>query len=200
MTWLISLFASPERADAIVGDLEEECREHAKHRGVQSARRWYVRQAIAAIPYLITGQLRATPFAIAGLGFLALLLFNGIMRGADWSARMLVSHYSVYARVPASIFWSVTMALEIYGTPLVAGWITGKIARDRAITSIIAMSVVVNAWTIAAMTLRWPPEMQGVSLQDVLPRVLLRATTATLLMMAGAAVARIRAREGVALG
>jgi hypothetical protein len=188
MTWLIGLFASPERAEAIAGDLEEE----ARIRG----RAWYWRQVIATIPHLFANQLRATPWSVLGFGILTIVVFDALLASVEMSARQLVAHYEVYHVIPAATFWSAMMAMEIYGTPLVAGWIVGKIARDRAVTSIVVMNVAFNAVAIVANVVHWPYSAQSFTLADVLPKILLRATIGMLLMIAGAAVAQLtRARD-----
>jgi len=201
MTWLIGLFASPERAEAIAGDLEEEFRSRAADHGRLSARWWYVRQTLMTIPNLVIGQLRATPFAILGFGVVAVLMFNAIVGSLEWSAERVVTHYPVYHHVTAAVFWSVISAVEIYGTPVATGWITARIARDRAVTSLVVMGILVTAWVFAYMVI-WAPSgvLRGLSLSEVIPRVLLRTVEAVGLMVAGAAAAHVSRSRRLSIG
>lgn len=48
--FLIGLFASPERNDAYLGDIEEHFAERAASRGVFRARAWYWKEALGSLP------------------------------------------------------------------------------------------------------------------------------------------------------
>jgi hypothetical protein len=153
------------------------------------------------IPNLVIGQLRATPFAILGFGVVAMLMFNAIVGSLEWSAERVVTHYPVYHHVTAAVFWSVISAVEIYGTPVATGWITARIARDRAVTSLVVMGFLVTAWVFAYMVI-WAPSgvLHGLSLSEVIPRVLLRTVEAVGLMVAGAAAARVSRSRRLSIG
>ena len=77
-TWLIGLFDSDWQAETISGDLLEEFSGLAAKSGVAYARRWYWRQSMKTVVYLMGAGFRTAPWLIAGtvIGGYLLLSFG----------------------------------------------------------------------------------------------------------------------------
>ena len=91
MTWLIGLFTSPARAEAIVGDLTEGFRERSPRVGRRAARRWFWWQGVRSAWHLAVGQLRHEPWTVAGWAFVLLVAFNLVEIPTELGARFLVA-------------------------------------------------------------------------------------------------------------
>lgn len=86
---LAGLGAKPDFRNAVLGDLSEEFASRSEADGVESATRWYRREAIRAVPHLLGSWLRGARFGdikhIAGViaaaytGMLVLMLVLGGM-------------------------------------------------------------------------------------------------------------------------
>jgi hypothetical protein len=116
--WFVELFASPQEADGILGDLAEEFSASVARDGEPEARRRYRRQAWRTVRDLAVSQWRSRPWATLALAVSGLLLTTGIWPAGlvltvptGLAARALVTHYPVYHYLPASLFWQIVFVL-----------------------------------------------------------------------------------------
>lgn len=150
--WLVSLVASPEQTTTILGDLLEEYSAIASRSGWGPARRWYWRQRVRTITYLIASQVRLAPretvaFAIGGFA-----LYILAERALQMSAEALASHTRVYFYLSAAPYWSVTIAAEQYVVPLMVGWTIARAARGREIMVALSVGAIVTTWIFGLYT------------------------------------------------
>jgi hypothetical protein len=137
-TWLVNLFASPEEAESILGDLLEEFTELATKSGVACARRWYWRQTTKTIVHLAGTGFRGAPWSTSAVvvgGF----LLHGFVSGlpdkvlsavtdrylAYWSAHFkaymfVASDGMLIAHIMLSMFIGCLVALTAKGREMVA--------------------------------------------------------------------------------
>lgn len=101
---LAGLGATPEFRDALLGDLAEEFASRVEANGVESAARWYRREAVRAVPHLLGSWLRAARLgdvghlagviatAYTGMAVTCLIFAGvtvGIVRGLGYDGRLL---------------------------------------------------------------------------------------------------------------
>jgi hypothetical protein len=137
-TWLVNLFASPEEAESILGDLLEEFTELATKSGVACARKWYWRQTAKTIVHLAGTGFRGAPWSTSAVvvgGF----LLHGFVSGfpdkvlsavtdrylAYWSAHFktymfVASDGMLIAHIMLSMFIGCLVALTAKGREMVA--------------------------------------------------------------------------------
>jgi hypothetical protein len=135
--WLVNLFALPEEAESILGDLLEEFSHLARTSGAAVARRWYWRQAVKTLAHLAGAGFRAAPgsTAAAVVGGLLLLRFvSGLPERAIFAVlhrgRVFDHHFSTYVffatdgiaigHVIAAMFVGCMVALAAKGREMVA--------------------------------------------------------------------------------
>src|SRR5262249_12697571 len=116
--WLVELFAAPDEADAIVGDLVEEFHDAAIAHGDAAARGRFWRQALQTIRDLSftpwrsmrTDGRRSIQLLIGVLtGVVALALSWPINWMMNEAAGKLASNLPIYYYVPATWFWQITL-------------------------------------------------------------------------------------------
>jgi hypothetical protein len=88
--WLIDLFASPDEADAILGDLHEEFSAVAGRQGSAVARHWYWRQCARTLAHLVIGPFCTAPWPTLAVLVAGLAVNIMLCRAALWFAVMLV--------------------------------------------------------------------------------------------------------------
>jgi hypothetical protein len=142
---LVDLFASPDHAEALLGDLSEEFSDIASKSGVVCARRWYWRQAAKSIAHLAVVGFRLAPWSLTGavlLGF-ALRWF-----GSSLPERIIIRilraqrpysdlHYDLYV-------WLVTWGIPIAGVVemTLIGCVVAAVAKGREIVATVVLGIV----------------------------------------------------------
>src|SRR5580700_7130401 len=116
--WFVEVFASPEEADAVLGDLAEEFSATIARDGDRNARHWYQREAGRTIRDLALSEWRTRPWSSAAIACVGLILIRwilpvGIVLTAPLqiAATALVSHYPVYDYISASLFGQIVETL-----------------------------------------------------------------------------------------
>jgi len=153
--WLVELFAFPQEADGILGDLDEEFGASVARDGDGEARRRYRRHAWRTIWDLAVSPWRIRPLLSAGLAFSGLMLTMGFRLGTrgvagpfvmatNLAAGAIVTHYPVYHYVPASLFWEVVFLFP----SLMTGFIIALIARSIRLRPVSAALAVVAALAV----------------------------------------------------
>jgi hypothetical protein len=167
MAWLVELFASPEEADGLLGDLAEEFGAVSARDGETEARRHYRRHAWHTIRDLAVVPWRARPWWSAAITSTGLVLVTGIGPAAvlvtgpiSLAARTLVTRYPVYDYVAASVFWAIVLLLP----SLLVGFLIALFARTidfRSMSAALAFVAGIAIWnavdTPIAMWLLGPP-------------------------------------------
>jgi len=150
--WLVELFASPDEADGVLGDLAEEFNGSVERDGIKEARRHYQRQAWRTIRDLTVSPLRARSssdatitasglMCTAGIGLAGLIMTWPISGAISALARAIVTRYPVYYYIPASAFWG---GVDLLG-PLMTGVLVALVARGvrfRPMSAALAMVAV----------------------------------------------------------
>jgi hypothetical protein len=156
--WLVDLFASASRAEAIVGDLHEEFSDLAAGSGIAAARRWFWRQGIKTIAHSIRAAFRSAPSPIAAGVLLGFLLRRvGLSNPEDIVVAILRTqtpysnlHYDFYV-------WMVTWGIPIVGLieSLLIGCAVAAVARGREIVATMTMNVLSAVFVAASFLLLW---------------------------------------------
>jgi hypothetical protein len=150
--WLVELFASPQEADGLLGDLAEEFSTRMTRDGETAARRHYRRHAWHTIRDLAVAQWRTRPWWSAAIAATGLILVTGIgpagilMTGPiSLAARTLVARYPVYYYVAPSVFWEIVLLLP----SLLIGFLIALLARTidfRAMSAALVFVVGIAVW------------------------------------------------------
>ena len=144
---LISLLANPEEADLILGDLSEEFFRLASQSGQAFARRWYWRQALKSVPYLIYSEFRASPWltmtALAG-GFLLRRLAGRLPEFATFA---FIDRFAIYEHHFQLYRFLASTALDIEHvlTFLLVGCVVAWLAHRREMAPAIALAMIYAA-------------------------------------------------------
>jgi hypothetical protein len=133
--WFVELFASPQEADGILGDLAEEFSASVARDGDKEARRRYRRQAWRTIRDLALSPWGTRPSAGSGtfsglalamaIGFTGLIATFPIGMATKVAAGALVARYPIDSYLPTWLFLGI---VELF-SPLMAGVIVALIAR-----------------------------------------------------------------------
>ena len=203
--WLVELFASPQEADGILGDLAEEFSPSVVRDGDKEARRRYRRQAWRTIKDLAVSPLRARPSAsaaitasglmvTAGIGLAGLVVTWPIGMATTMVARTMVARYPIYDYIPASLFWG---GIDVLGL-LMTGLLVAAVARAvgfrpmSAALAIVAVMAVEIAVDRPFMTWLYGPPFGA---QFTLASWFVRGVRGVLMfggaMLIGAAIGRI---------
>src|SRR5690242_16430020 len=80
-SWLVSLFGSAEKAEAITGDMLEEFSQVEARSGIAAARRWYWHQALRTAVHLAAAGISSAPLptAAAVVGGYLLIRYAGTL-------------------------------------------------------------------------------------------------------------------------
>ena len=133
--YLLSLFSTPQEADAIEGDLCEERATIAARDGDREAARWYRRQMIGSIAQLAWAPFRQSPFAMIGLGFLMMATTWPLGWVTNRLAQTLVINLPIYEYIPAATFWQIAAVPPL----MCVGFIPAIVMRRRAMSTALAM-------------------------------------------------------------
>ena len=150
--WLLSLFASNEERELIVGDLAEEHLQRASQSGRAAAGRWYWRQVVKTIPYLIGSAFRSSPWKTAvavavGFGFRKLIARQvgpAIFAFVD-QFHISQNHFEVY-RFLASTGIDIGHLLAFF----MVGLLVGLIAWRREMAPALALGLIYAGMAVFA--------------------------------------------------
>jgi hypothetical protein len=189
--WLIDLFATPEQAESILGDLLEEFSNLVSKSGVASARRWYWWQSVRTIAHLFGAEFRGgPPWAIASVvvGFLFLQSF--FVGFFEWAmlANFRTQNVFTSPQVPfyflsmrnGLLVWDLVVSLSI-------GFIVSAAAKGREMVTVISLGLSLGFWG-TVLFLVWSASHHYV-LQ--LP-ILMTFAASILIVLAGGMVRQIR--------
>jgi hypothetical protein len=156
---LLTLFTPAGEAESIPGDLLEEFSQIASRSGVAFARRWYWRQAVTTIAYLIAAGFRTAPWTIAAAvvgGFLLRWLVSRLSNPAiNGAIDAVLDRYLVHGQDPhAYIFWltSSMLIVRLVVNTLVGG-LVAVVARGREMTATITLGLAGDILAIHAALL-----------------------------------------------
>jgi hypothetical protein len=198
--WLVELFASPQEADGILGDLAEEFSASIERNGEHVARRWYWRQAVRTIGALAVSQWHSRPRATLALAVSGLLLTTGIWPAGliltvptGLAASALVTHYPVYHYIPASMFWQIVFLLPSLLAGIVIA-IVPRAIRIRPMSAALALFAamgVLNAVDLPIMVLFYgPPLSEPATLAHHLVRWVTGMSTFGVAVLVGGVIGR----------
>lgn len=147
-SWLIGLFTSNWRGDAIPGDLLEEFSGLAAKSGVAYARRWYWRQSVKTVVDLMGGGFRTAPWLIAGtvIGGFLLLWFGyslpeKLIDGVLELRRHHVVPYYTQREMDAHVFWlNAGILIGYLLVSLLVGCIVAMVAKGREMIATLTLS------------------------------------------------------------
>jgi hypothetical protein len=161
----VNLFAPYEQAESIPGDLLEEFSDIALKSGATLARRWYRRQTVKTIAYLIGSGFRFAPWRITGAVLMGrLLLWYGLML----PEKLIVAVLRVYPIYPDYdhknvvalwMFW-VPLAIQI-GWIIVAmfiGSLVAMVAKGREMVATMTLGLTFLAPRMVGVVIFWPPK------------------------------------------
>jgi len=145
--WMVSLFAPPEQAESILGDLEEEFLLLGPRSGLASARRWYWRQSVRTSAHLLRSGFRDAPWSTA----LAVLGGFFLLRLAHWLPGQLLNavtdRYLMYwSNHFHAYLWVLKALIPTYllGTFL-TGCCVALVTKKREMIATMAMALVLLA-------------------------------------------------------
>ena len=162
--WLVNLFTPYEQAESIPGDLLEEFSDLSLKSGATLAHRWYWRQTVKTIAYLIGSGFRFAPWRITGAVLMGrLLLLYGLML----PERLIVAMLRVYPVYPDYdhknvvalwMFW-VPLAIQV-GWVIVAmfiGSLVAMVAKGREMVATMTLGLTFLAPRLVGMVILWAP-------------------------------------------
>jgi len=164
-TWLVNLFASPEEAESILGDLLEEFCQLASRSEVAVARCWYWRQTAKTITHLAGSGFRAAPWLTSAVvvgGFLLYGFVSGLPDKVlaaitdryltDWSA-----HFKTYMFVASDGMLIAHIMLSMF-----IGCLVALTAKGKEMVATMTLSLILCAMAgivfVASIAQLWPTE------------------------------------------
>jgi hypothetical protein len=195
-SWVIDLFAFPDDAESILGDLHEEFLDRAAKSEVASARRWYRRQSARTIAHLAVGAIRLGPWWFAATVLLGFLLS---WFGAGLPEQLVVALLRTQ-RPYSNLHVEAYMRFVTYGIPmaivtqaLLIGCIVAVLARGREVIATITLSFICATPLVFLLlmmqTTPYPRLVPGFG-----PYLLLRAEEFFAMIIAGVIVHKFRSR------
>ena len=147
--WLVELFASPQEADGILGDLAEEFSATLVCDGDQEARRRYKRQTWRTIRDLAVSPLRARPSSSATItasglmltaatGLAGLVMSWPVAALTNIVAGTIVRRYPISDYIPIAVFWDGVNLLGLLMTGVVVA-IVARHLKFRPMSAALAM-------------------------------------------------------------
>ncbi len=150
--WLIGLFALPEEAESILGDLLEEFSLLASKSGEPCARRWYWRQTLKTVPRLAGAGVRTslwlTGAAVVG-GFLLRRLLGKLVGRAMFA--VLERYLDFFAHHVNVYLFLASTGIDIAHlmTFLMIGFAVALVARRNEMVATIALAFIF--WAMAVV-------------------------------------------------
>jgi len=186
MRWLIELFATPQEAEAIFGDLQEERSQIAGSHGNRRARNWHARQATMTVAHLACLPFRQSPFTMIGLGMLGLALTFPVSWAIRQFALQLVVRLPVYQYIPATTFWMAAQLAAPFVTGFLGAWMLQRRAMSTALSAFLALMLLV--FVIDPMVLSFVTPRRMLSPGFILTRALVLLGSWGLTLLAGTAL------------
>lgn len=152
--WLVEMFASADKAEAILGDLYEEFSDVATKSGVVAAGRWYWRQSAKTIFHLAGAAFRVAPWSIAVAVFLGFVLRRFTFTLPDDIVSAVLRAQRPYSNLHYGFYvWQIT-----YGMPLVhvvmsmlVGCLIALASKGREMVATMTLALVLCALIGAAL-------------------------------------------------
>lgn len=149
---LVSLFASPDAAEAIEGDLLEEFLLLASKSGVAFARRWYWRQALKTVLQLARVGFRTAPLktTAAIVGGFFLRRFLGPLVGPAIFA--VLDRYRVFEHHVSTYLFFASTGIDIAHLIvfLFIGFVVAWAAKGREMLATVSLGLVYVAMALVA--------------------------------------------------
>lgn len=186
MRWLITLFATQQEAEAILGDLHEERAQISASQGDRSARRWYLRQAARTVAHLVVSPFRQAPFSLVALGILGLAITFPVNWAIRQAALEVVVRVPVYQYIPADTFWMTSQLLAPLVTGFIGAWVIRSRAMATALAAFAALMVLVFVIDPLVLSFLGPRRMLGPGF--ILMRALVLLGSWGLALLAGTAI------------
>lgn len=191
-SWLIDLFATPEQAESVLGDLLEEFSDLASKSGVAFARRWYWWQSVRTIAHLFGAEFRGGPqWAIASVvvGFFFLQsFFTGFF---EWAMLANFRAQNVFTWSEAPAYFIRMRNGLLVGDLIVSlfiGCIVSAAAKGREMVTAITLGLILGACGMV-LFLVWSASHQYALL--LLP-ILTTFAASLLIILSGGIVRQIR--------
>jgi hypothetical protein len=150
--WLVTLFTPAEEAESILGDLHEEFSHLAANSGFASARRWFWRQSVKTIAYLLGAGYRAAPWSTSAAvlgGFFGKVVLNRYILWFSLRAMTtIVDKYQIYQSHPGAYFsWLIGggMLIEQLVLATLVGVAVAVAAKGREMTATVTLGLVGSA-------------------------------------------------------
>jgi hypothetical protein len=157
--WLIMLFGPGQQGQAALGDLLEEFSSLLPTLGVSCARRWFWRQAVRIIAYLIGRELRSAPLTIAAAAVVGFMLRWYVSRllnpTVNAATDAVLRHYRVYEFDPhVYIEWTIhVFYAERFVVNALVGIIVGLLAKEREMAATISLALLGDLLAIQSMVM-----------------------------------------------
>ena len=153
--WLLTLFASANEAETILGDLLEEFSALVATSGRDSARKWYWRQTMGTVPRLVGPSLRAAPWSTAAVvagGFLLRRLVGPLVGSTTFSlldryTEFFGNHFATFR-----FFASTGLDIEHLLSFLMIGFVVAWAAREREMTATAMLASIFAAMAVVGST------------------------------------------------
>lgn len=152
--WLISLFASEEETQSILGDLSEEFSRLVLQSGSSFARRWYWRQALKSLPHIVFSAFHLAPWS-TGLAVLAGFLLRRLLaRLPDFATFALVDRFAIHEHHFGLYRFLASTALDIEHVLIffLVGCFVAVLARKREMAPAILLALFYVALSLVGST------------------------------------------------
>ncbi len=153
---LLNLFALPEEAESILGDLIEEFSTLVTKSGVSVARRWYWRQTLKTLPELAGIAFRTAPLLISGAivgGFLLRKLLGPLVEPA---IHAVLDRYQTYEHHFRAYLFFASTGIDIGHliTFFFIGLMVALAARKREMVATMTLVLFYAAMAVVAYGLQ----------------------------------------------
>jgi hypothetical protein len=152
-TWLVNLFTPAGDGESIRGDLLEEFSHLASKSGVAFARRWYWRQTVKTIAYLVGAGFRAAPWSTSTAVFGGFLLLPLAFRLQERATFAVLERYQVPDHHFGAYAFFATDGLSIGQVivSMIVGCIIALAAKGREMVATTMLGLVLCAMAGAAV-------------------------------------------------
>ena len=196
-SWLVDLFCSADQAECILGDFEEEFLDLASKSGVATARSWYWRQTLKAIPHLALSSLRSRPVLLAGA-----VLFGSLLSRLASSVPEQVLIALLRTQRPYSnqhveayvLFVTYGIPAAIFLQALFIGFMVALLAKGKEMVATITLTFICGLPTAQLIYLILVRKVEYGSFLELGPYVVLRALELSAMVVAGVMVRKFRSR------
>jgi hypothetical protein len=159
--WLVALCGPGEAGQAALGDLLEEYLYQQQKLGTSAAKRWFWRQSLKTIAYLVGKEIRGAPLTIAAAIVGGFLLRWRVSRSLNPAVTTVVDallhRYDVYARDPhAYLYWTVhIMNADRLVVNLLTGLILATVVKHRELATTLGLALLGDLLAIQGMSRAW---------------------------------------------